>query len=100
MRDDENDGAQHDQIGRTLEQYRAPDAPQQAEVVRDPALKALARGDSSAAIEQLGRLDRVLAGLPSAMPGARVRLRACGSLLAMSESLARHAAYFDLGSAR
>jgi uncharacterized membrane protein YccC len=66
----------------------------------DPALKALARGDSSAAIVQLGRLDRVLAGLPSAMPGARVRLRAGGSLLAMSESLARHAAYFDLGSAR
>jgi hypothetical protein len=39
-----------------------------------PALDALARGDSSAAIERLGRLDRMLAGLPSARPGARVRL--------------------------
>jgi uncharacterized membrane protein YccC len=66
----------------------------------DPALSALARGDGSAAIEQLGRLDRMLAGLPRATPGARARLRARGSILAMSESLARHAAYFDSGSAR
>jgi uncharacterized membrane protein YccC len=64
-----------------------------------PALEALARGDSSAAIERLGRLDRMLAGLSSATPGARVRLRARGSILAMSESLAHHPAYFDSGAA-
>jgi uncharacterized membrane protein YccC len=65
----------------------------------DPALKALARGDSSVAIEQLRRLGRMLAGLPKATPGARVRLRARGSIVAMSESLAHHAAYFDSGAA-
>jgi hypothetical protein len=64
-----------------------------------PALDALARGDSSAAIERLGRLDRMLAGLPSARPGARVRLRARGSILSISESLAHHPAYFDSGAA-
>jgi uncharacterized membrane protein YccC len=69
------------------------------EVELGPALNAVARGDSSAAIERLGRLDRMLAGLPSAMPGARVRLRARASILAMSESLAHHPAYFDSGAA-
>jgi uncharacterized membrane protein YccC len=64
-----------------------------------PALDAVARGDSSAAIERLGRLDRMVAGLPSAMPGARVRLRARASILSMSESLAHHPAYFDSGAA-
>jgi uncharacterized membrane protein YccC len=64
-----------------------------------PALDAVARGDSSAAIEHLARLDRMLAGLSSAMPGAHVRLRARASILAMSESLAHHPAYFDSGAA-
>jgi uncharacterized membrane protein YccC len=69
------------------------------EVELGPALDAVARGDSSAAIERLGRLDRTLTGLSSAMPGARVRLRARASILAMSESLAHHPAYFDSGAA-
>jgi uncharacterized membrane protein YccC len=71
---------------------------QQAELA--PVLDAVAKGESSIAVERLRRLDRMLAGLPRAMPGARIRLRARGGILAMSESLARHAAYFDSGSAR
>jgi uncharacterized membrane protein YccC len=63
-----------------------------------PVLDAVARGDSSVAIEWLRRLDRMLAGLPAAMPGKQVRLRARGSILSMSETLARHAAYFDSGA--
>jgi len=64
----------------------------------DPALDAVARGDIPVAIECLGRLDWVLATLPSDMPGARVRLRARGSILAISEALAQHAAYFSSGA--
>jgi uncharacterized membrane protein YccC len=66
----------------------------------DAALDALARGDSSVAIERLARYDKRLAGLPGTRPGARVRLRARGSILAMSEALAQHAAYFDSRAAR
>jgi uncharacterized membrane protein YccC len=62
------------------------------------ALDAVARGDSIAAIERLGRLDRILAAVPSNNPGGRVRLRARGSILAMSEVLAQHALYFDSGA--
>jgi Fusaric acid resistance protein family len=46
------------------------------DVELDAALDALARGDSSVATERLGRLDRILAALPSTRPGVRVRLRA------------------------
>jgi uncharacterized membrane protein YccC len=64
----------------------------------ESAFDALARGDTSVAIERLGLLDQRLAALPG--PGARVRLRARSSILAMSEALAQHAAYFDSGAAR
>jgi uncharacterized membrane protein YccC len=63
----------------------------------DAALDAVAKGNSSVAIERLGRLDRVLAALPGTRPGARARLRARSKILAMSEALAQHAAYFDSG---
>jgi uncharacterized membrane protein YccC len=65
----------------------------------DAALDALAKGDSSASAERLARLDKRLAAVPSTRPGARVRLRARGGILAMSEALAQHAAYFDVGAA-
>jgi uncharacterized membrane protein YccC len=61
----------------------------------DGALDAVARGDSVVAVERLGRLDRMLAALPGTRPGGRVRLRMRGSILAMSDALAQHAAYFD-----
>jgi uncharacterized membrane protein YccC len=64
----------------------------------DAALNALAGGDSSVATERLGRLDQRLAALPGR--GAQVRLRARSCILAMSEGLAQHAAYFDSGARR
>jgi len=64
----------------------------------DTALDAVARGDGVAAAERLARVDRNLAALPGARPGARVRLRARGSILAMSEALAQHAPYFYAGA--
>jgi hypothetical protein len=66
----------------------------------DAALEAIARGESSVAIERLARLDGMLAVLPSTRPGARPMLRARGGILAMSEALAQHAAYFDSGVGR
>jgi uncharacterized membrane protein YccC len=65
----------------------------------DTAFDALASGDSSVATERLARYDKRLAGLPT-RPGARLRLQARASILAMSEVLAEHTAYFDTGAAR
>jgi uncharacterized membrane protein YccC len=64
------------------------------------ALDAVAGGNSILAIERLGRLDRMLAALSISGRAARIRLRARGSILAMSEALANNAAYFDSGAAR
>jgi uncharacterized membrane protein YccC len=68
------------------------------EVELDAALDALARGDSAVALERFGRLDRLLAMLPGTGPAARPTLRARGSILAISEALACHGAYFDSGT--
>jgi uncharacterized membrane protein YccC len=67
------------------------------DVELDDALDALAKGDGLAATERLAFLDQRLAVLSG--PGARVRLRARGSILTMSEALDHHAAYFDSGAA-
>ncbi len=59
----------------------------------DTAIETVARGDSRIATARLARLDEALAS----RPGAAV-LRARGSILAMSEALTQHAAYFDAGA--
>jgi uncharacterized membrane protein YccC len=69
------------------------------DVELDAALDAVARGNSVVAIERLRRLDRILAAPLISGPGARIRLRARGCIVAMSEALANHAAYFDSGAA-
>jgi uncharacterized membrane protein YccC len=58
----------------------------------DTALEALRRGDIALVTTHLGRLDDALA----ARPGAAA-LRARGSILALSEVLTQHAAYFEAG---
>jgi uncharacterized membrane protein YccC len=57
-------------------------------------LAAVARGDCAAATESLAGFDRVLTVLPDTMPGKRIRFRARGRVLALSEALAQHEAYF------
>jgi uncharacterized membrane protein YccC len=74
-------------VARQLGQDAAPDA----------ALEAIARGDSAMAIECLSRLDQRLAAVPDTHPGSWMRLRVRGAILAVSEALAQHAAYFDSG---
>jgi hypothetical protein len=59
------------------------------------ALAALARGDSATAIERLRRFDNALTAIPADRPGAAVRLRARGAIIAVSEALTRHREYFD-----
>jgi len=59
------------------------------------ALTAIATGDSSTAIDALQHFDRALAALPVTQPGARLRLRVRGTILSVSDSLTRHASYFD-----
>jgi len=66
----------------------------------DLAFDALSRGESAVASKRLSDVDRMLAALPSGWPGARVRLRARSSILAMSEALLRHAPYFDSQTTR
>jgi uncharacterized membrane protein YccC len=61
----------------------------------DLALGAFARGESLIAVKSLSDVDRMLAALPESWPGARARLRARGSILALSEVLVRYASYFD-----
>jgi len=56
----------------------------------DAALETLARGDSAMTIVRLARLDEALAARPRA-----AALRARSTILAMSEALTEHAAYFD-----
>jgi uncharacterized membrane protein YccC len=59
------------------------------------AMRAVAAGNSGAAIRELHRLDQALAERPAAQPGARLRLRARGTILSIADSLTRHAGYFD-----
>jgi uncharacterized membrane protein YccC len=59
----------------------------------DAALDAVASGDCGIATARLARLDEALA----ARSGAAA-LRARASILAMSEALTQHAAYFDAGA--
>ena len=61
----------------------------------DAALEAMARGDSAMTIARLAPFDEALA----ARPGVAA-LRARSSILAMSEALTQHAAYFDAGAPR
>ncbi|HYZ62845.1 MAG TPA: FUSC family protein [Acetobacteraceae bacterium] len=58
----------------------------------EPMLQALVRGDSAAAVASLARIDRLLTA--DAVPAAPLALRGRASLLAMSEALSEHGAYF------
>jgi uncharacterized membrane protein YccC len=65
------------------------------QVELNAALRAMSRGDTMTANEHLAQLDARLAALISSRPG-QIRLRARSSILAISEALVQHRAYFDL----
>jgi uncharacterized membrane protein YccC len=59
------------------------------------ALDAIVQADTAAAIERLTDFDAKLAAVARATPGLRVRERARGSVLVLSETLAQHKTYFE-----
>jgi uncharacterized membrane protein YccC len=58
----------------------------------DPALEVVARGNGALAIARLADVDQAVASFPG-----KIGLQARASILAVSEALTRHAAYFDAG---
>jgi uncharacterized membrane protein YccC len=61
----------------------------------EPAMAAIAAGNSEAAIQALDRFDGALARLPAERPGIRLRLRARGTIRSIADSFSRHADFFD-----
>ena len=59
----------------------------------DAALRAMARGNGAVATARLGELDDALASRSDIVA---LRARAC--ILAISQALTRHTAYFDAGA--
>jgi uncharacterized membrane protein YccC len=64
----------------------------------DPALAAVAQGDTASATAHLAGLDAALAAHAATGPEMQTVLRARGSILVISETLAVHAAYFGPGT--
>ena len=60
----------------------------------DPALAAVAQGDTATATAQLARLDAALAAQSATGPEMQTILRARGTILVISETFAVHAVYF------
>jgi uncharacterized membrane protein YccC len=63
----------------------------------DATLEAIAHGNSVMVIAQLRKLEHRLASAPASGPEAAIALRARGRILAISEALSEHGAYFDAG---
>ena len=61
----------------------------------EPALSAVADGESGRAVKWLAQADRVLAASPDGDPDPDIRLRARARLCAMTEALTLFADYFD-----
>ncbi|MCA1452582.1 FUSC family protein [Bradyrhizobium sp. BRP22] len=59
------------------------------------ALDAVAQACPAAAIERLVDFDAKLAAVARATPGLRIRERARGNILVLSETLAQHKTYFE-----
>ena len=66
----------------------------------EPALAAVARGNSAVATEQLAQLDAGLAAHAVIGPEKQTVLRARAGVSILSEALTQHAAYFDLEPTR
>jgi hypothetical protein len=64
----------------------------------DAALNEIALGHSAEAIAQLRQFDDRLASTRESGTEATVPLRGRGRILAVSEALAEHGAYFDAGA--
>jgi hypothetical protein len=61
----------------------------------DTALESVARGNSAVAAARFAGLDDCLGSYRGDRPESAIALRARASILAISEALDEHAAYFD-----
>jgi uncharacterized membrane protein YccC len=66
----------------------------------DSALATVGQGNTANATAQLARLDAALATQSATGPEMQTVLRARGSILVISETLARYASYFEAGRQR
>jgi hypothetical protein len=64
----------------------------------EAAFAAIAEGQSTIAIARLSRIDEALSGVSAGGPATQHVLRTRASILAVSEALTKHAAYFDTGA--
>jgi uncharacterized membrane protein YccC len=64
----------------------------------DPALGALAQGNSAAAIARLGQIDHHLASAPDGTAETAIALKARAHILGLSEALTAYSPYFDSGA--
>jgi uncharacterized membrane protein YccC len=87
--------AANETIGTAIMRLRRAAGRFGAETELAQALQPLARGDNAMAIAALSRLDAALAAQPTDRPGAKALLQARGTICIITETLTRHAAYFD-----
>jgi uncharacterized membrane protein YccC len=86
-------------VGSEIIRLRRVDARHPLGPDLDAAFKAVAQGQSAAAIARLALLDDRLAAAPHLGPRSPVPLRTRARILEISELLTQHAAYFDAGAA-
>jgi uncharacterized membrane protein YccC len=82
-------------VGNEIIRLRRVAARFALEAELEPAMAAIAGGDSFAAIREFYGFDQALADVPAATPGARLRLRARAMVRSVADSLTQHASYFD-----
>jgi uncharacterized membrane protein YccC len=87
-------------VGREIIQLRGGARRLELDTELDPVLAAVAQGDTASATAHLARLDAALAAQVATAPETQTVLRARGNILAISETLARHASYFQAGTQR
>jgi uncharacterized membrane protein YccC len=85
-------------VGNQVLQLRAIAHLLPIDVGLEAALAAVADGDSEMAIVRFGDLDRHLAAAFDTVSEAHPALQARASILAITEAIAQHAAFFDAGA--
>jgi hypothetical protein len=87
-------------VGREIIQLRGGARRLELDTELDPVLAAVAQGDTASATAHLARLDAALAEHVATGPEMQTVLRARCSILVISETLARHSSYFEMGMRR